>query len=70
MNLTGAAANLAQSMKQLRIEWDRVGGYWRDAKRQEFQEKYLEQLPNDVSRAALVIKEIAAVLEKVRKDCE
>jgi hypothetical protein len=70
MNVTGSAANLMQSMKELRIEWERVGNHWRDAKRLEFQEKYLDQLPNDVSRAALVIKEIAAVLDKVRSDCE
>jgi hypothetical protein len=70
MNVNGSAANLAQTMKELKIEWERVGGYWRDAKRQEFEERYLEQLPNDVTRAALVIKEIATVLEKVRKDCE
>ena len=70
MNVNGSAANLAQSMKELKIECERVGGYWRDAKRQEFEQRYLEQLPNDVSRAATVIKEIASVLEKVRKDCE
>lgn len=70
MNLTGTAANLAQALKELRIEWERASGYWRDAKRDEFERRYLENLPNDVSRAALVIKEIAAVLDKVHKDCE
>jgi hypothetical protein len=70
MNINSSAANLVQAVKELRIEWERGGGYWRDAKRVEFEEKYLSQLPNDVSRASLVIKEIAAVLDKVRKDCE
>ncbi|MEQ1860501.1 MAG: hypothetical protein ABMA13_11250 [Chthoniobacteraceae bacterium] len=70
MNVAGCAENLAQALKELRIEWERVGGYWRDAKRDEFEHKYLETLPNDVPRAALVVKEIAAVLERVRKDCE
>jgi hypothetical protein len=70
MNITGSAANLVQAMKELRIEWERMGAYWRDAKRTEFGEKYIDQLPNDVSRAALVIKEIAAVLDRVRSDCE
>lgn len=70
MNVTGAAANLMQSLKQLRLEWETTSAYWRDAKRDEFDRRYLENLPNDVSRAAIVIKEIAAVLDKVHKDCE
>lgn len=70
MNVTGAAANLAQALKELRLEWERTSTYWRDAKRDEFDRKYLENLPNDVSRSAIVIKEIAAVLDKVHKDCE
>lgn len=70
MNVNSSAANLAHAMKELRIEWERLGGYWRDAKREEFHQRYLEQLPHDVSRAALVIKEIGEVLDKVRRDCE
>jgi hypothetical protein len=70
VNVTGAAANLVQALKELRIEWESTSAYWRDAKRDEFDRTYLENLPADVSRAALVIKEIAAVLDKVHADCE
>jgi len=70
MNVTGSAANLMQSLKVLRLEWEQASASWRDAKHDEFDRKYLENLPNDVSRTAIVIKEIAAVLDKVRKDCE
>lgn len=70
MNITGSAANLMQSLKVLRLEWEHTSAYWRDAKHDEFDRKYLENLPHDVSRSAIVIKEIAALLDKVRKDCE
>lgn len=70
MNVSGSAANLMQSLKVLRLEWEQTSASWRDAKHDDFDRKYLENLPNDVSRAAIVIKEIAAVLDKVRKDCE
>ena len=70
MNVNGCAENLVQALKELRIEWERTSGYWRDVKRDEFDRNYLENLPNDVGRAALVIKEIAAMLDRVRKDCE
>lgn len=70
MNLTGTAANLAHSLKELRLEWEQTSMLWRDAKHDEFDRRYLENLPNDVSRAAIVIKEIAAVIDKVHADCD
>jgi hypothetical protein len=70
MKLSGTASNLAQALKELRLEWEHAGTQWRDAKHDEFDRRYLENLPNDVSRAALVIKEISAVIDKVHADCE
>jgi hypothetical protein len=70
MNVAGNAANLMQALKDLRLEWEQTQAYWRDVKSEEFSRKYLEQLPNDVSRTALVIKEIGELLNKVRGDCE
>jgi len=70
MNVTGAAANLAQATKELRLAWQETGNYWRDQKRVQFEHDYLEQLPHDVARTVVVIKELAAVLDRIRKDCE
>lgn len=70
MNLNGSAANLAQSMKELRAAWERAGQTWNDAKYAEFEQRFIEQLPQDVSRTALAIKEIANVLDRIHKDCE
>lgn len=70
MNVTGAAANLNQATKELLLAWQEAGNYWRDQKRAEFEHHYLEQLPHDVSRAVVVIKELSAVLDRIRKDCE
>lgn len=70
MNPEGSAANLIQALKVLRLEWEQTGQSWGDAKRLEFEQNYLETLPNDVMRASVVMKEIAAVLRKIRDDCE
>ena len=70
MNVTGSAANLMQSMKNLKLQWEHTSTYWRDVKRVQFEEKYLEHLPHDVARASVVIKEIAELLNEIRKDCE
>jgi hypothetical protein len=70
INVAGSAANLMQSFKTLKLEWERTSNHWRDLKRVEFERKYLEQLPHDVARATLVIKEIAELLKEIRNDCE
>jgi hypothetical protein len=70
MNVAASAATLMQSLKNLRLEWERTGTHWRDLKRVEFERKYLEHLPHDVARAALTIKEIADLLKEIRNDCE
>jgi hypothetical protein len=70
MNVAASAANLMQSLKDLKLEWEHTSNYWRDAKRIEFERKYLENLPHDVARATLVIKELADLLKEIRNDCE
>ncbi|RYD70959.1 MAG: hypothetical protein EOP84_25755 [Verrucomicrobiaceae bacterium] len=70
MNTRASAANLAQAVKDLSIEWDQIKDSWRDVKSREFEEKYLEPIPNQVARATAVIEEIDAILRKVKADCE
>lgn len=70
MNVAASAASLMQSLKDLKLEWEHTTTYWRDAKRIEFEHKYLEHLPHDVARTTLVMKEIAEILKEIRNDCE
>lgn len=70
MNTRASAANLAQAVKDLSIEWDQIKASWRDVKSREFEEKYLEPIPGQVARATSVIEEIDAILRKVKADCE
>jgi len=70
MNTRASAANLVQAMKELSIEWDHARAHWRDVKSHEFEETYLEDLPNQVTKALSVMEEIDALLSKIRSDCE
>jgi hypothetical protein len=70
MSTKGSASTLAQSLKELSIEWQQTKAYWRDAKCQEFERKYINDLPTHVTRAIEAIGEIDVLLRKVRKDCE
>ena len=57
-------------MKNLSIAWAQVKEDWRDAKSIEFEEKYIESLPRDVSHAIEAMEEVDTLLRKVRRDCE
>jgi len=70
MSTRASAANLIQAMKELSIEWDRAKADWRDVKAREFEEKYLEELPSQVSKALGVVEELHILLSKIRSDCE
>ncbi len=70
MSTRSSAANLVQAVKDLTVEWQETKSYWRDVKSQEFERKYLEELPSYVARTTAVIEQIDALLRKVRTDCE
>jgi hypothetical protein len=63
-------SNLSQAAKDLSIQWEHARASWRDIKSQEFEQKYLDLLPQHVARSLAVIEEIDALLRKVRNDCE
>ncbi len=70
MSCRGSASNLGQALKELKLEWQHTKTFWHDIKTQEFEEKYLEYLPNDIARAVAVMEELDGILRKVRIDCE
>ena len=45
-------------------------GYWKDAKSQEFERRYMEELLASVDRAVTVIEQLDKLITKIRSDCE
>lgn len=70
MSTRVSASNLMQAVKELSIQWQQTRTHWHDVKGQEFERRYLVELPNQAARAVSVIEEIDAILRKVRSDCE
>ena len=70
MSTRSSAANLAQAMKDLSLAWQETRSQWRDTKAIEFDDTYLEVLPQHVARASSAMEEIEALLKKVRSACE
>ena len=70
MSPKGCAANLVQASKNLTLEWKEATNYWRDKKSFEFEQEYLNDIPDHVARAASIMAEIEVLLRKVRSECE
>ncbi len=70
MSARSSAVKLTKSTKSFMQSWNQVKTYWRDTKQREFEKKYIEALPDDISAAIRVIEEIDKILTKARRDCE
>ena len=70
MSLAGNRSRLAAITKELSLRWQDTKDYWKDAKSQEFERRYLTDLFARVDRTVTVIEKLDQLLDKVRKDCE
>ena len=70
MSLTSSCARLSALTKTLLVEWDQTKETWRDAKSQEFEHRYIEELRSNVERASIIIEQLDKLVTKVRSDCE
>jgi hypothetical protein len=64
------ATRLSGITRDLWGHWQQTKAYWRDAKCQEFEEKYLAELIASVDRTVGVIEQLDKLLQRIRKDCE
>jgi hypothetical protein len=56
--------------KELWTQWQETRQYWRDAKAEEFQHKYLDELFSSVDKTVGVIEQLDKLMTKIRNDCE
>jgi len=70
MNLGGCKSRLLGLTREISVQWDETRNHWRDAKSEEFDRRYMNELSQQVSRAVAVVEELDKLLTKVRSDCE
>ena len=70
MNLSGSRNRLIAITRELSTRWEETGNYWRDAKSQEFEHKYMAELRAGVDKSITVLEKLDELLARVRKDCE
>lgn len=71
--MSSVAANRSRLLaltRELSIQWEETKNYWRDAKGQDFEHRYMEQLLLHIDRAVLAGEKLDQVINKVRNDCE
>ena len=70
MSMSGSRGRLAAITNELSVQWKETKTYWRDAKSQEFENRFLQELFVSVDRSVTVIEKLDELLKKVRSDCE
>jgi formate-dependent phosphoribosylglycinamide formyltransferase (GAR transformylase) len=70
MSLSGSKNRLVAITKELSNRWDETKNYWRDAKSQEFEQRYMVELFASVDKTVTVMEKLHELLTRVRNDCE
>ena len=64
------ATRLTAITRELWAQWQRTKDEWRDAKSQEFEQKYMAELLASVDQSVAIIEQLDKLVSKIRKDCE
>jgi len=70
MSLSGNKGRLVGLTREITLRWDETKVHWRDAKSDEFDRHFMQELNANVSRAVLIVEKLDELLKKVRSDCE
>ena len=68
--MSGNGSKLAALTQGLSLQWQQTKEYWKDAKSQEFERHYMEELLTSVDKAVTVIEQLDKIVTKIRNDCE
>jgi hypothetical protein len=68
--MKSSSNRLSGITKELRAQWQDTKNYWKDAKCQEFEHKYMEELLASVDRTVTVMEQLDKLTSKIRTDCE
>jgi hypothetical protein len=70
MSMSGNQGRLVGLTRDIVLEWTETKNYWHDAKSEEFERRFMDELSIHVNRAVMVLEQMEELLKKVRKDCE
>jgi hypothetical protein len=68
--MSAAQNKLLALTKELLANWEQTKDYWNDAKTQEFEKRYLQELTSALNQTVSNIDALERVIQKARADCE
>ena len=70
MNLGGNKGRLTGLTREISLRWSETKEHWRDARSEEFDRRFMQELNASVNRTVLIVEKLDELLKKVRSDCE
>ncbi len=70
MSLNADKTRLTALAKNISLRWIETQNHWRDAKSEEFDRRFMQELFPSVNKAATAIEKLDELLKKIRKECE
>lgn len=70
MSLHANKSRLTALTKNLSLRWLETKEHWHDAKSEEFDRRFMQELLPSVNKAATAIEKLEELLKKIRKECE
>ena len=70
MNLSGNKGRLIGLTRDILLRWQETKNFWRDAKSEEVERRFMAELDASVNRTVLIVDKLDELLKKVRSDCE
>jgi len=69
-HMSGNGSKLTALTRQLSGQWQQTKESWQDAKTQEFQRQFIDELMAGVDKTVTVMEQVDKLIAKVRHDCE
>jgi hypothetical protein len=70
MSISANGKVIVAATKDLSLRWTATKECWQDAKSEEFERIYFDELLSSVDKAAEVFDQLDRLVAKVRSDCE
>ena len=68
--MSAAGGKLAAVTRVLSSQWQQTRESWKDAKSEEFERQYLDELFTSVDKAVAIMDQVEKLVAKIRSDCE
>lgn len=68
--MSAAGGKLSAVTKVLSSQWQQTRESWKDAKAEEFERQYLDELFTSVDKAVGIMDQVEKLVAKIRSDCE